>query len=534
MRHRGMRYSVAFLCALFFALPISASLPAEALAKAGAATATPSSPSRQAKFEVTGWIPYWRVATGTADTLPHLDVLTEINPFVYTIRADGTLRDNGALDQEPWLSFIAAAKEKKVRVVPTIMSSGGENLHKILSNRKLRIALEDRIAALVKEKGYDGIDIDFEGKYAKDKDFFSSFLYGLMLRLPKSAMLMCTIESRTPLADQYYGTTRPADAGKYANDLKKINKYCDRVRVMTYDQQNIDRKLAATAASSSQIYAPVADIAWVEKSIRFMLKDISKSKLLIGVPTYGYEYAVTAYEGKEYIYDILWTFNPRYATDIAAQYGITPQRNSAGEMHFTYVADAPTSPANGGASTTPVSLGPTSALLAALAATTYADSYKSHMDFRLVGWPDAQSMQQKIDLAKRLGVRGISIFKLDGGQDPNIWSVLQGVAIKDPLDKPASAAPRVTGSTIIRTLRLGSVGEDVRTLQRLLNSDSATRIATSGAGSPGQETNRFGTLTVRAVQKFQVKYGIAKAGVVGYGQVGPKTRAKLNAMLAGL
>lgn len=397
-----MRYPLAFLCALFFALPLSAS----------AATAT--------TFEVTGWIPYWRVATGTADTLPHLDLLTEVNPFVYTMRSDGSLVDNGALDQEPWLSFIAAAKEKKVRVVPTIMSSGGENLHRILSNKKSRIALEDKIAALVKEKGYDGIDIDFEAKYAKDRDFFSSFLYGLMLRLPKSAMLMCTIESRTPLSDQYWGTKLPKDAGKYANDLKKINKYCDRVRVMTYDQQGIDQKLVATAASSSQLYAPVADPIWVEKSIRLMLKDISKSKLLIGVPTYGYEYAVTAYEGKEYMYDILWTFNPRYALDIAAQYGITPQRNSAGELHFTYVANAATS-------TTPVSLGPTSALLAALAATTYADTYSSHMDFRLVDWPDAQSMQQKIDLAKRLGVRGISIFKLDGGQDPAIWSVLQGV-----------------------------------------------------------------------------------------------------------
>ncbi len=403
-----MRYQVAFLCALFFALPLSVF------------AATPT------KFEVTGWIPYWRVATGTADTLPHLDALTEVNPFVYTVRADGTLVDNGALnygsgiDTEPWLSFIAAAKEKKVRVIPTIMSSGGENLHKILSNTKRRIALENRIAALVKEKGYDGIDIDFEGKYAKDKDFFSSFLYGLMVRLPKSAMLMCTIESRTPLADQYWGTTPPPDAGKYANDLKKINKYCDRVRVMTYDQQGIDQKLTKGAAERGELYGPVADIAWVEKSIKFMLKDISKSKLLIGVPTYGYEYVVTAYEGKEYVYDMLWTFNPRYATDLAAQYGITPERNGAGEMSFTYMNNLPTS-------TPPTVLGPNSAFLAALAATAYADTNKSHVDFRLVDWPDAQSMQQKIDLAKRLGVRGISIFKLDGGQDPAIWGVLQGV-----------------------------------------------------------------------------------------------------------
>ncbi len=407
-----MRYFCAFLCTIFLALPLSASLPAVASAQTAAANAT--------KFEVTGWIPYWRSATGTADTLPHLDTLTEVNPFVYTMLSDGTLVDNGALDKEPWLSFIAAAKAKKVRVVPTIMSSGGESLHKILSSQKLRIALEDRIAALVREKGYDGIDIDFEGKYAKDKDYFSTFLRGLTLRLPKSSMLMCTIESRTPLADQYWGTTRPEGAGVYANDLKQINKYCDRVRVMAYDQQGIDQKLAHAAASSSQLYAPVADPAWVEKTIVLMSKDIAKKKILIGVPTYGYEYEVTAYEGKEYMYDILWPFNPAYASTIAAQYGITPERNGAGEMHFTYVANVATS-------STPVSLGSNSALLAAIAATAYADTYSSHLTFRLVEWPDAQSLQQKIDLAKKLGVRGISIFKLDGGQDPNIWAVLQGV-----------------------------------------------------------------------------------------------------------
>src|SRR3989344_7019896 len=135
--------------------------------------------------------------------------------------------------------------------------------------------------------------------------------------------VMCTIESRTPLDSRYYGTTIPADAEIYANDFKEINKYCDRVRVMTYDQQNVDQQLAAQAASSSQIYAPVADPAWVEKVITLMKRDIKPSKLLIGVPTYGYEYDVTAYTGNQYIYDILWTFNPGYAIPLAAQYGVT-------------------------------------------------------------------------------------------------------------------------------------------------------------------------------------------------------------------
>jgi peptidoglycan hydrolase-like protein with peptidoglycan-binding domain len=71
-------------------------------------------------------------------------------------------------------------------------------------------------------------------------------------------------------------------------------------------------------------------------------------------------------------------------------------------------------------------------------------------------------------------------------------------------------------------------GNDVKNLQIVLNSDKDTKIALEGSGSPGNETNFFGSLTLKAVQKFQVKYSIAKDGDEGYGQVGPKTRAKLN------
>ena len=79
-----------------------------------------------------------------------------------------------------------------------------------------------------------------------------------------------------------------------------------------------------------------------------------------------------------------------------------------------------------------------------------------------------------------------------------------------------------------RLLTIGSKGEDVKRLQQLLNSDLDTRIAASGVGSPGQETEFFGSLSGQAVQKFQVKYGVANPGDAGYGLVGPKTRAKLS------
>jgi hypothetical protein len=73
-------------------------------------------------------------------------------------------------------------------------------------------------------------------------------------------------------------------------------------------------------------------------------------------------------------------------------------------------------------------------------------------------------------------------------------------------------------------LRLGAVSTDVQNLQKLLNMDAATKVASAGAGSMGYETLRFGPATLGAVKKFQAANGISP--VSGY--VGPLTRATLN------
>lgn len=83
-----------------------------------------------------------------------------------------------------------------------------------------------------------------------------------------------------------------------------------------------------------------------------------------------------------------------------------------------------------------------------------------------------------------------------------------------------------------RPLKLGDHGTDVRALQVFLNSDSFTRIAESGPGSPGQETDYFGEKTRMAVVKLQERNRatvLTPNGLTrGTGYVGPSTLALLS------
>lgn len=68
--------------------------------------------------------------------------------------------------------------------------------------------------------------------------------------------------------------------------------------------------------------------------------------------------------------------------------------------------------------------------------------------------------------------------------------------------------------SITRTLRSGSIGEDVRTLQRFLNCKGFV-VAITGPGSIGNETNKFGPATVKSVKALQKSYNLKADGIFG-------------------
>lgn len=350
--------------------------------------ATKTSPS----FEVSGWIPYWRTAAGTADAVSHLQNFSSLMPFGYIVQNDGSLHDAfGFSDTSPTSTaavLLAAARSKGVKIVPTVMWSNSTAIDEILRSTSRRIALEDAITALVKDNGFDGIDIDFENKLAQTRPYFSLFLKGLYARMGKK-LVYCSIEARTPASSAF--TVIPKTTN-YANDYAALNSYCDRVQIMTYDQGSIDLRL--NAAAGSVPYVPVADAKWVRKVITLAAQTISKRKIIIGIPTYGYEYDLVPIS-RGYRYDRHWAVNPGYALTLAGDLGVTPTRNLAGEMSYVYYPT--TTPQTASAIPDPL---------------------------HIVWWSDVNAINDKIQLARELGVRGIALFKIDGGEDPNIWNIL--------------------------------------------------------------------------------------------------------------
>jgi peptidoglycan hydrolase-like protein with peptidoglycan-binding domain len=87
-----------------------------------------------------------------------------------------------------------------------------------------------------------------------------------------------------------------------------------------------------------------------------------------------------------------------------------------------------------------------------------------------------------------------------------------------------SFSPQVLSQTVFqRDLQIGSEGNDVMALQKLLNS-LGFQVAPIGPGSSGSETLRFGAATRAALIRFQIARNISPAA----GYFGPLTRAALT------
>ncbi|MEN9852446.1 MAG: hypothetical protein RI996_389 [Candidatus Parcubacteria bacterium] len=351
-------------------------------------------------FLKAGWIPYWTKTAGGTETTENLSKLDIISPFSYEVDSKGILVDKLKIAEEPWPTLFAQAKEKKIKIYPTVAWFSRSQMEAILNDKTARTSHIQSIKTnILDNPSFDGVDIDYENKSAETKNGFSAFLKELsVITKSKNKKLICTIEPRTPIESRVRVLTaqKIAESKLVSNDYVAINTYCDQVRLMTYDQQDADIALHDTYDKLGTPYMPVADPKWVEKVIKETTKTIAPSKIMLGIPTFGYKWELTPdIEGRGYVYTKLRAINFREAYNNAKARGIDIERNQAGELSYMY--SAPESPSYAGAVGAPL---------------------------HFVSFPDAESMIDKIALAKKYKLGGITVFKFDGGADQSMWDVL--------------------------------------------------------------------------------------------------------------
>jgi hypothetical protein len=93
---------------------------------------------------------------------------------------------------------------------------------------------------------------------------------------------------------------------------------------------------------------------------------------------------------------------------------------------------------------------------------------------------------------------------------------------RNTITNTTPATPVTPKFTFTKNLKYLQIDNEVKELQKFLNAHNYL-VATTGAGSSGLETTKFGSLTKKALIKFQLANSL-----VGDGLVGPKTRAVLN------
>lgn len=210
-------------------------------------------------------------------TIPYL---TNLSPFTYGITPSGELveLDDGDL--------IAMAKEggtAPLMHLSTLTEEGGfsnELAALVLNDQTVQSNLIRNITAMIGEKGYTGLDVDFEFISAKDADAYVAFIRRLAEVLHPLGYSVFTALAPKTSADQpgllYEG-----------HDYKALGAAADGLLLMTYEW--------------GYTYGPpmaVAPLPNVERVVQYALTEIPAEKLWLGIPNYGYDWPLPYVQGQ--------------------------------------------------------------------------------------------------------------------------------------------------------------------------------------------------------------------------------------------
>ncbi len=285
-------------------------------------------------------------------TLPYL---SELPVFSYGFTKEGELLPP-AYGDDTWM--IREALSFGTRPVLTLTPFGPDGnfnnqlIHSVVNNEAYRDNLIQDLLATMGEKGYQGVDIDFEYILAEDRDAFTAFVWQVA-----EAMRQEGYHTSVALAPKTSSNqTGLLYEGK---DYRALGEAADHVLLMTYEW--------------GYTYGPpmaVAPINQVRRVVEYALTQIPEEKINLGIPNYGYDWPLPYERG----ITKAETINNVQAVRIAVEHGA--------EIRFDPVAESPYF--------------------------KYTENGTEHE----VWFEDVRSLQAKFDLIKTYNLRGCGYWQI--------------------------------------------------------------------------------------------------------------------------
>ena len=289
--------------------------------------------------------------------------LTYVSPFAYRIIEDGGLEQ---IDDLPAINAAYAENAVPMMAITNFTSTElGENLaHAVLSNNQIVERLLDNIINIMDQKGYMGLNIDFENVLPDDRENYNRFIQRAVDRLhPLGYFVSSSLAPKVSAAQTGLLYT--------AHDYPAHGRILDWVVLMTYEW---GYRLGPPRAIS-----PVNEIRRV---LNYAVSVMPRYKIFLGFQIYARDWLLPHVRGQE-----AETFSNKEALERAIQFGVNIQYDEVSKSPFYRYWDA---------------------------------QGRQHE----VWFEDARSAQAKFDLVKEYNLGGISYWAL-GYPYPENWVLLE-------------------------------------------------------------------------------------------------------------
>jgi spore germination protein len=289
-------------------------------------------------------------------------LLTYLSPFAYLIREDGSLEP---IDDSPAIRAAYAQNAVPMMAITNFTSTSlGENLaSQVLNSPQIRGRLIENVLAIMREKGYLGLNVDFENVLPQDREAYNTFLQEAADRMHQEGYFISTAVAPK---------VGPEQTGLLyeAHDYEAHGRIVDFVILMTYEW---GYRLGPPRAIS-----PVNEIRRV---LDYAVTVIPRNKIYLGFQIYARDWTLPFVQGRQ-----ARTFSPQEAMNLAVRYNVPILYDVAAQSPFFRY--------------------------------TNAQGQRHEVWFE-----DARSAQAKFNLAKEYRLGGISYWSL-GYDYPQNWVLL--------------------------------------------------------------------------------------------------------------